>query len=74
MVHATSVTTTTGVLSCAAHSALTHGHVASHTSSLLQPCYLYTNERKSVSAPIFAETALTHLPFLFADRFNNNHA
>ena len=32
------------------------------------------NERKSVSAPIFAETALTHLPFLFADRFNNNHA
>ena len=51
MVHATSVTTTTGVLSCTAHSALTHGHVTSHTSSLPQPCYLtYKRTEKCVRA------------------------
>ena len=44
MVHATSVTATTGVLSHPADSAVSHGHVTSHTSSLSQPCYLRTPE------------------------------
>ena len=42
VVHATGVTATTGVLSHPSDSAVSHRHVASHTSSLLQPCYLHT--------------------------------
>jgi hypothetical protein len=70
MVHATSITATTGVLSMLADSAVTHAHVTPHTSRLLQSCYLRT-WFKSVSS---ADAAFRdHLPFLlFADRFNNN--
>jgi len=42
VVHATSVTTTTGVLSHAADSTVSHGHVTPHTSSLSQPCYHFS--------------------------------
>ena len=60
VVHATSVTATTGVLSHAADSTVSHGHVTPHTSSLSQPCYLFTREEKSVSvAELILTTSLT---------------
>ena len=72
MVHATSVTATGRMLSVTADPAVSHGHVTPHTSSFLQPCYLYSWRKKSVS-DAEAVTQTPHLPFLFVDRFNNNH-
>ena len=72
VVHTTSVTTTAGVLSHPADSTVSHRHVASHTSSLLQPCYLQnSNEgRWLVCCVLSLRSSLTIS--LFADRFNNN--
>ena len=74
VVHATSVTATTGVLSCAADSAVSHGHVTPHTSSLSQPCYLNGRKNTVSVEPSWRLFCLPEvdLPFLFADRFNNN--
>ena len=77
MVHATGVTATAGVLSHVADSAVSHGHVTPHTSSLPQPRYLHTVDtpRQQPRLPSEQHAQASHLPlFLFADRFNNNHA
>ena len=74
VMHATSVTATTRVLSMSSDSAVTHGHVTAHTSSLPQPCYLYINEKCVNLCLKKGCSDATHLPFYLADRFNNNFA
>jgi len=73
MVHTTSVTATTGMLSGSANSTSAHGHVTTHASSFLQSCYLHTRKGVNTLEYIVHDShgcdSLTI--FLFADRFNN---
>lgn len=58
VMHATCVTATTGVLSCATNTTVTHLDTASHLPCLFQPCDLL-------------EESDTRTYHFFKDRFNN---
>ena len=59
MMHATSVTATTRMLSVSSDSSVTHGHVSAHRPSLLQPCYLFYKRTRLVDQRLPRTDSLT---------------